>query len=324
MKKTLILCLTCFALCYGHYSIAENLSQRADVQQFIKEMSSQYQFESKSLQQWFAKAKIRSSITRAMKRPAERKPWHQYRPIFITKKRIQGGKQFLKKYKKILAKAEKKYGVPAEIITAIIGVETFYGKLQGNYPVLDALSTLAFDYPPRAKFFRKELVQFLLMCREEKKDPKQFKGSYAGAMGMGQFIPSSFRDYAIDFDGDGKKDIWQNPADAIGSVANYFKLHGWKSGEAVADIANAKVPLKIPDPLSLEPIYSLKQMQKYGFTLPKSKKTPLPELMSLVVLEQKKQKDYWLTYPNFYVITRYNHSKLYSMAVFQLSEAIRH
>lgn len=213
--------------------IASDYSNIKEVNLFIEQMVKKHQFDKNHLQTLFAEAKLYDSILEAIARPAEGKPWYEYRPIFVTKKRTQGGIDFWKKNADALSRAEQKYGVPKEIIVAIIGVETRYGKHAGRYPVFDALATLAFAYPPRATFFKSELEHFLLMTREEKIEPKNLLGSYAGAMGMPQFISSSFRRYAIDFDGDGKRDLWNNPTDAIGSVANYFRKHHWKPGQPI-------------------------------------------------------------------------------------------
>lgn len=186
----------------------------------------------------FAEVQRKQSILDAISRPAERvKPWKDYRPMFITDARIARGVDFWRQHEAVLARAEQEYGVPAQYIVAIIGVETFFGRNTGNYRVIDALSTLGFDYPPRAEFFRKELREFLLLAREEQLDPLTLKGSYAGAMGLPQFMPSSFRNFAVDFDGDGHINIWNNPDDAIGSVASYFKRHGWVPGEGVVSRA---------------------------------------------------------------------------------------
>jgi membrane-bound lytic murein transglycosylase B len=211
--------------------------------------------------------------------------------------------------------------VPAEIIIAIIGVETRYGQHAGRYRVIDSLSTLAFDYPPRSKFFRSELKQYLLMTRDENVDPLSLYGSYAGAMGQPQFISSSYRRYAIDFDGDGKRDIWQNSADAIGSVANYLSIHGWQRGQPVtAQLTDKPGDASLLN-RSLEPYVKVAELTKEGLKLPLA--LPDNEDVTLMSLEGAKGDEYWLGMNNFYVITRYNHSALYAMAVYQLSQAIR-
>jgi membrane-bound lytic murein transglycosylase B len=218
--------------------------------------------------------------------------------------------------------AEKVYGVAPQIIVAIIGVETRYGGNTGKYAVLDALSTLAFDYPPRAKFFRGELEQYLLLAREEHIDLLNTKGSYAGAMGYGQFIPSSYQRYAVDFDQDGKRDLWDSPMDIIGSVANYLHVNGWTPGAKVADRASVTGNrFKGVIEKGLKPEMTVKQLKSEGIT--PVKPLPADTLAALISLDQKSGPEYWLGLNNFYVITRYNHSPLYAMAVYQLSEEIR-
>lgn len=295
---------------------------KKDVQSFISQMVKKHKFRKTYLQTLFAEAKIHQSILDAIARPAEGKPWHQYRPIFVTKKRTQGGINFWKENAEALERAEQKYGVPKEIIVAIIGVETRYGKHAGRYPVFDALATLAFAYPPRAKFFKSELEQFLLMIREEKFEAKELLGSYAGAMGMPQFISSSFRRYAVDFDGDGKRDLWKSPTDAIGSVANYFRKHHWKPGQPVTH--KVQVHGQRHQDLitkSLKPRHSQQELLDNGVVLPGNMTENLKgKLLSLKTTESP---EYWVAWNNFYVITRYNHSALYSMAVHQLSQKIK-
>jgi len=292
------------------------------VQAFIGEMVQKHQFDRAQLEELFADVKKRDDILEAIARPAESKPWYEYRPIFLTQSRIQGGVSFWQNNAAILKKAEQAYGVDAAIIVAIIGVETRYGANTGSYRVIDALSTLAFEYPPRSKFFRSELEQFLILSREEQIDLREAKGSYAGAMGYGQFIPSSYRNYAVDFSKDGKRDLWDNMEDIIGSVANYFSRHGWKLGEPVA--SKVKSPASVPQSSvseSLKPSRTVADFAKAGiFSNPQM---PNNQPVSLLQLEQRKGPEYWLTTNNFYVITRYNRSPLYSMAVYQLSEAIR-
>ena len=240
----------------------------------------------------------------------------------MTQSRIDGGVDFWRANSAILKKAEQAYGVDAAMIVAIIGVETRYGANTGSYRVIDALSTLAFEYPPRAKFFRSELEQFLILAREEELDLREAKGSYAGAMGYGQFIPSSYRSYAVDFDADGSRDLWVSLEDIIGSVANYFQHHGWKLGQPVASRVSGKAT--IPESLvssDLKPAKTAADFAAAGISSnPKMRKE---QRVALLQLEQRNGPEYWLTTDNFYTITRYNRSPLYAMAVFQLSEAIR-
>ncbi|MCW8887573.1 MAG: lytic murein transglycosylase B [Gammaproteobacteria bacterium] len=296
--------------------------EQKQIDQFIDEMVKEHQFDPIKLRGIFAKAEKKQTILDAISRPAEGKPWHEYRPIFMTESRIREGIKFIKKNRQILEAAEKKYGVPASIITAIIGVETRYGRFRGNYRVLDALSTLSFAYPKRAKFFRGQLKEFLIMAREEEMDPLKPLGSYAGAMGQPQFIPSSFRSYAIDFDGDGRRDLWDNMDDIIGSVANYFSRHNWRAGEAI--ITRAKVSGTAPESL-LKGGYkpSFKAEKLHAHKIGGAESIPADREVALIALEHKQGHEYWIGFHNFYVITRYNHSPLYAMAVYQLSEAIR-
>lgn len=295
--------------------------KRDDVQSFMQQMIQQHQFTAEELQQWFAAIRPRPDIIEAISNPAEGKPWHVYRKIFIKEKRIAGGVTFWTEHRELLERAEKETGVPARIIVAILGVETLYNTYKGRYNVLESLATLSFDYPKRSKFFRSELEQFLLLAREERVDPLMLTGSYAGAMGGPQFISSSFRRYAVDFDNDDKRDIWSNPADMIGSVANYFKLHDWQPGEDITHRANIngdQVNQAVEK--GIKPYYSVAELEKMGI----SSNTKInPDAKAAVIkLDQENAPEYWLGLKNFYVITRYNHSPLYAMAVYQLSEAI--
>jgi len=295
--------------------------QRPEVQAFIDEMVTKHDFDKAALTTLFSHVRLRPDIIAAINHPAEAKPWSQYRPIFLTQARIDGGVKFWNQHAATLEKAERTYGVPPRIVVAIIGVETRFGTYKGKYPVIDSLSTLAFDYPKRGAFFRSELEQFLLLAQEEKLDPLTVKGSYAGAMGGPQFISSSYRHYAVDFDGDGKRDLIDDYDDIIGSVANYFSEHGWQAGQPIA--APAKVSgdkYQALDTTDLKPQYDLRHLRDYGV----SSATPLPDdaLASLIRLDGANGPEYWLGLQNFYVITRYNHSPLYAMAVYQLGKAI--
>ena len=289
---------------------------------FMSEMSEEHDFSRQELESWFTSATKKQSILDAISRPAEKTlTWEKYRKIFLTSTRIKQGIIFWQNNQEILAKAEQEFGIPPEIIVAIIGVETLYGKRQGSFRVIDALSTLAFDYPPRSRFFRKELKEFLLLAREQKQDPLSLSGSYAGAMGYGQFIPSSYRAYAIDYDGDGFADIWRNEKDAIGSVANYFKRHGWKTGEEVA--VRSRLNKNHDKSLinqSLKPSTNIANLKSRGF-LP-TKPVNDGHSATIMRLEGSWGEEFWLGLHNFYVITRYNHSRLYAMAVWQLSQEI--
>ncbi len=208
--------------------------ESASIDAFIRLMADRHQFKESALDELFASVEIKENILKSIAKPAEAMPWYKYRKIFLTEARIDAGVKFWQENAAVLTAAEQRYGVPPEIIIAIIGVETSYGKNTGNHRVIDALSTLAFAYPPRSKFFLSELENFLLLCREENISPLNPTGSYAGAMGIPQFMPSSFRNYAIDFDHDNLRDIWHNPADVIASVANYFAEHNWQAGHEIA------------------------------------------------------------------------------------------
>jgi membrane-bound lytic murein transglycosylase B len=269
-----------------------------------------------------------------MSKPAEAKPWRDYRPIFITQARIDGGRAFLAEHRDELARAEAKYGVPAEVIVSIIGVETNYGRNTGSYPVLDALYTLAFAYPRsgdpakldrenrREAFFRGELAQLFALGKETGLDITTLKGSYAGAMGWGQFMPSSYREFAVDGNGDGKRDLFNNLDDVFASIANYFaKKGGWERGGPVTVRANVAGNAQPIDPESLDPLYTMDELAKRGFR-PLTPVTPAGEHATVVMLDGTSGPEYWFGFRNFYAITRYNISKHYAMAVYELSQAI--
>jgi len=305
-----------------------NYAQRADVKQFISEMVDQHGFDRDYLEAKFARANKLDNVLESIAKPAEKElSWKRYRPIFVTKKRTEKGKKFIRENKAVLERAEKQYGVPVEIIAAIIGVESFYGKHTGKYSVFDSLTTLGFDYPKRSKFFRSELKQFLLLSKEEEIDINIMTGSYAGAMGMPQFISSSYREYAVDFDGDGKRDLWNSLPDVIGSVANYFSRHGWESGDSVVHQVAVNNTSIVKEKNSLKPYATLSKLESQGVMLNKKSKSlnlDKKQKTTLLHLKGKNGDEYWLGLNNFYVITRYNHSELYAMAVFQLSEKLKH
>ena len=290
---------------------------------FISYMEREHGFNSKELILLFDKTIVSKSILEAIQRPAEKKLfWHQYKKIFLKEKRINQGVEFWLKNEAKLKEAEKIYGVPPEIITAILGVETNYGKNSGSYRVIDSLNTLAFHYPKRASFFLSELEQFLLLVREQNFIAEDLKGSYAGAMGMPQFISSSYRNYAIDFDGDNVADIWGNPDDVIGSVANYFFQHGWvNKGNVITEVAIEGEEYKSILDEKLQLNISGSDLKKYGIVV----NSDFDDVESLKLFEFKLAdgSEYWLAQNNFYVITRYNHSKLYAMAVYQLALKIK-
>ena len=297
-------------------------SQHPKAEQFIQEVTNEYKIDPEHVRQWLRKAEKQTSVLEAMERPAEGVlEWDRYQDIFLTKERIKKGKEFMQAEAAILADAEKKYGVDKHIIAAIIGVETYYGARQGNYRVLDALTTLAFDYPKRPLFWR-ELKAFFSLIEVEGLDASDIKGSYAGAIGFGQFIPTSYLAYAVDGDGDGKRDLRASSTDAIHSVANYFKRHGWKTGEPVvqrARVRGKQYQKAVND--HLKPQWTVGELKKLGVRPTQKVSDDRPA--SLVRLQGKHGAEFWLAEYNYYVITRYNHSRLYAMAVYQLSESLR-
>jgi membrane-bound lytic murein transglycosylase B len=291
----------------------------------VDELVSEEGFDRDQLLRVFADAERQQSILEAIARPAEKtKPWYEYRAIFLTEKREKEGLAFFAEHAETLARAEETYGVPAEIIVAIIGVETLYGRIMGSYRVIDALATLAFDYPKRSPFFTKELKSYLMLTREQGFDPLTLKGSYAGAMGYGQFMPSSYLSYAVDFDGDEIIDIWNNPVDAIGSVANYFKRHGWRTDDPVVSAADAsdEAPQDwfVSSRKDLKPVRTVAQFAEAGI-VPRVEIDPAA-MATAMKFELEDGYEYWLGLHNFYVITRYNHSAMYAMSVYQLSQRI--
>ena len=304
---------------------ADNYGGSPGANAVIDELVAEEGFDREELQQIFAQAERQDSILEAIARPAEKtKAWYEYRAIFLTEKREKQGAAFFEEHRETLRRAEREFGVPAEIIVAIIGVETYYGRIAGSYRVLDALSTLAFDYPRRSPFFTKELKNYLILTREQGFDPADMIGSYAGAMGYGQFMPSSYREYAVDFDGDEVIDIWNNPVDAIGSVANYFKRHGWLEGEPVVFAADAAPDtpqdMFVAGRSTLKPERTIAEFAAGGVT-PRVALDP-EALATAMKFEIKDGYEYWLGLQNFYAITRYNHSAMYAMSVYQLSQKI--
>ena len=326
-QSLLALCLAGIVVMYSSLASAldsaGSYGNHPEARRFIDKMVTEHRFERDYVQALMDDARRDQSILDAIARPAERtKTWEEYRKIFVTATRTQQGAEFMQTYADTLARAEREFGVPAHIISAVIGVETRYGRHMGRYRVLDALATLGFDYPPRAKFFSRELEQYLLLVKEQKFDARAVKGSYAGAMGYGQFISSSYRHYAIDFDGDGVADIVDNPIDAIGSVANYFKAHGWEPGAPVTVTASVNSDYKAElANRKLKPKLTVAELQQHGYA--PSAAIDTAQLATAMRLQGERGTEYWLGLKNFYVITRYNHSHLYAMAVYQLSEALK-
>ncbi len=303
-----------------------DFANNPNAQQFIDRMVNKHGFDRQQLQEILSQAKRLDSVLRLMDNQAPTtsvKPpsgpngaWLRYRKKFITPDNVQNGVVFWNQYEDALNRAWQVYGVPPEIIVGIIGVETRWGRVMGKTRILDALATLSFNYPRRAEYFSGELETFLLMARDEQDDPLNLKGSFAGAMGYGQFMPSSYKQYAVDFSGDGHINLW-DPVDAIGSVANYFKAHGWVKGDQVAVMANGQAP-GLPNGFKTK--YSISQLAVAGLT----PQQPLGnhQQASLLRLDVGTGYQYWYGLPNFYSITRYNHSTHYAMAVWQLGQAV--
>ncbi|WP_345860542.1 lytic murein transglycosylase B [Shewanella algae] len=291
-------------------------------QDFIKQQRSQG-FSQEEVESFLASAQKNQAVLDAISSPWEAKPWYQYYPIFLTEKRLEAGLSFWQQHEQTIARAAKTYGVDPQIIVAIIGIETFYGGYMGKYPVIDALYTLGFYYPPRATFFRGEFAKLMTLLKEEQLNKETLLGSYAGAMGYGQFIPSSYLAYAVDFDGDGKRDLLGSVDDAIGSVANYFHRHGWKAGEPVALELNTSATPKAKVWKGEKLNYQVADILSPEVALKENRDLDASQKALLIELEQADAKDYWLGLNNFYVITRYNRSPLYAMAVYQFSEQLK-
>jgi membrane-bound lytic murein transglycosylase B len=292
-----------------------------DIETFIEQMVQKHQFEAPALRKLFVQVKPRPGIVKAMSAPATARPWHEFRSRHIEPARINGGLAFWREHTAVLEKASREFGVPEEIIVATIGVETFYGRHTGNFRVLDALATLAFRYPPRAKLFRSELEHYLLLARETGIDAAGTVGSYAGAIGLPQFLPSSYRRYAIDFDGDGKKDIVNSMADAIGSVANYYKAFGWRPGGAVVVPAEVSGNVDAILEAGIKPEQKVAELRKLGVTpsAPVDEGTEAALITAVAVTGPR----YWLGLNNFYVITRYNRSVNYALTIHELAGELR-
>ena len=305
---------------------------RAETGQYIEQLVAEHGFTAEELTPLLGQAYLRTDIIEKISRPAERVwTWGRYKRHLVGEKRIRQGVEFWAAHADTLKRAEQVYGVPPEYVVAILGIETYYGRVTGSYPVLDALMTLGFDYPPRSDFFRRELTQFLLLAREEGKDPASLMGSYAGAMGYGQFISSSYRHYAVDFNDDGVRDIWSDPVDAIGSIANYFARHRWQGSLPVAvqlqpDAQQRAVLDKLAskNPRLAHSIGTLRQQGvAVDESLADSVKVAVFRMQLSVEAEEPGPVEYWLGLPDFYVVTRYNHSHLYALAVKHIADAVK-
>lgn len=314
-------------LCCAVFLVTPSLAatafgERDDVRGFIAEMESRHGFGHEALIDTFAHIQPIPAVIKAIMPPADPgiRSWQTYRGRFIEPRRIAAGKKFWHEHRRALVRAKSRYGVPEEIIVAIIGIETIYGRNTGRFGTAAALSTLAFDYPPRADLFRRELEALLLLARDEGRDPLHYRGSYAGALGLPQFLPSSVRQWAVDFDGNGHIDLNRSPADAIGSVASFLNAHGWAKGEPVAHEVGISGDVKPLLDEGIRPVRLPGEMTAMGVDIGDAASQPAA-LIDLVTPDAPTQ--YWLGYQNFYVITRYNKSSFYAMAVYQLAEALK-
>ena len=304
-------------------ALAIDLDQ-PEVQAFIDDMVEQHDFDRDELRDTLGAAELKQSILDAIAKPAEKTlSWAEYREIFITPERIEAGARFWSDNEDALRQVSEATGVPMEMLVGIIGVETYFGRITGSFRVLDALATLAFSYPPRAKFFRRELEEYLLLVREEDMKPTDATGSYAGAMGRPQFMPSSYRAYAVDATGDGKRDIWNDWTDVAGSIANYFLEHGWKSGEEVAAHASLGADWQGPAPEpanTLKPTETVASLSRKGVMFVTS--LPGDSKSELLTYEGADGLEHWVGFHNFFVITKYNRSVMYALAAHQLGQEI--
>lgn len=316
-----IVCVFFFSLC-ALQALATSFSERQEVRQWLRQLSVDYQFDQEYLIDLFAQSGTNERILNLISQPAEKTlPWYRYREIFLDQERIRNGVAFMRRNQHWLKLAEERYGVRASVIVAIIGVETRYGKVTGNNQVLNALATLAFDYPPRSDFFTSELIYFLRLSRRENYNPLSVKGSYAGAMGMAQFMPSSYFYDAIDFDGDGVIDLWNSEADAIGSIAHYLLNRDWRKGAAFA-LRMPDLSAVYPGENRIEPFRSVREWSELGIDF-SSYSVDSNEKFGILALQVSEvETAYWLTGHNFYVITRYNTSPMYALAVLELAQLI--
>lgn len=314
------------AMCAGWGGAsAAAVALNPEIESFIDRLVADHQFERSELRRWFKQARVQNGVLMAMSRPATAWPWHEYRASQLTEARIRGGLEYWQRHADTLARASTEYGVPEEIIVATIGLETTYGRNTGSNNVFDALVTLAFSYPPRAELFRSELEQFLLLTRELRLDPLRFKGSYAGALGVPQFLPSSYRRYAVDFDNNGTPDLWDH-SDAIGSIANYYKSYGWQPGEPT--IVAIEMPVETTGDefrllleRGLKPHTTVAAVSRGGVTPAE----PVAEdaLIAVFGAQGESGMHYWMGFNNFYVITRYNRSVNYALSVHELAQELR-
>lgn len=323
MKHVALACLLFFSATAQAKDSASPYAARPDVRAFVQEMAQKHGFVERELAQVFSRARRLDVALRAVATPASARAWVEYRALFVNDRLIAGGVEFWRAHQAALERASRDYGVPEQYIVAIIGIETNYGRQMGRWRVIDALTTLAFDYPPRAPYFRGELENYLLITRETNTDIFSVRGSWAGAIGIPQFMPGSYLRYAVDFDGDGHANLTANPADAIGSVGNFLKQHGWKAGESVlleADVKGDAYRAFIDG--GVQPRHSVAELGKAGVS---AKGSAAPEARAVLIeLESPgRASDFRIGFDNFYVITRYNRSSFYATAVHDLAAALR-
>jgi membrane-bound lytic murein transglycosylase B len=315
------LALGCVVDCDAQIAAEAGGKLRPEIEKFIAYMAETHGFNVRDLRALFAKVQPSQDVTRAMSAPSTAKPWHEFKPLFVDQARIGAGVKFWNDNAEVLTQARSEFGVPEAIVVALIGVETRYGRNSGGFRVMDTLSTLAFDWPPRRDFFRRELEQFLLLAREQSWDPLTIKGSFAGAMGMPQFMPGSYRRYAIDYDKDGRIDLWRNPADVIGSVASYLREFGWKDGEPVVAPARVDTPdWRALLDLGLKPSLTLDQWKLRGVDSTQDLSDSLSACLFSIDLAGG--AEFWFGFDNFYALLQYNRSRNYAMAIVELAREI--
>ncbi len=309
-------------VCGAGKALALDVSQHPLLTEFIERMVAQHGFSDAELARVFSGATLRPQVVEAMRRPAERLPWHRYRGLFVTDANIENGVAFAERHAATLRRAEREFGVPAEIVVAIIGVETRYGRSMGVFPVLDSLTTLILDYPRRRAFFQTELEHFLLLAREQGLDPLTTKGSYAGAIGVPQFIASSYRQYAVDYNGDDRTDLISQEDDAIGSVANYLARHRWRPGAPVVSGPVTPPPAaQARASTQLKPALTVGELVKAGLDVPTDARPDAPAGL-LRIADGERGDQFRIAFENFYVLTKYNRSVNYALAVADLSAEI--
>lgn len=325
MQEKILMLSLVIGLCVTPITSATTFIQRSEVVSFVDTIALEHNIDKSQVLTAFSKIESSPEVLQRMSAQYEALPWHKYKNMLVTEKRIQGGAKFWKEHAKLLKKADREYGIPAELIVALIGIESSYGKNPGKLPVLQTLATLAFDYPPRANFFKNELKEYIILITEQRLDPLELKGSYAGAMGMPQFIASSYRKYAVDFDNSGQIDLHNNVAHVIGSVANYLKSYGWQPKQDVVYKAitkgNAHKKLPVAARNNPVPVLSLQLLKQHG-VVPNTKIKNSNANVALLEFHNGTEQEYWIALQNFYVITRYNNSSNYALAVHQLSLAI--